>query len=321
MANAIVIYRGKPKGNSWARWMIYRTQRLNKNNLISIVGKTGSGKTWSAISICEIMSKIDGIPFTINHIVFSLRELMELINSDEVKKSSKGVKIVFDEPQVSISAREFQSEANKVFNYLLSTFRHKNISLFFCTPFETLLDKNTRKLFHAKFETMSINKNNKTCRLKPRYVEYSDFKQNPYVKQMIVIFKDEHGNTKTKKLFYWDVPKPSEDLIIQYEKKKTEFTNLLNKNISERLRKYDEQGKSITSGESNIVKKRKPLTPAQEKVMRVFANIKESNKYVIAREKLGVSFNAIYQSLTLAKDKGYTLDEFKEKEAENGGIS
>ena len=140
--------------------MVGRTMKKNQNNLISIVGKTGSGKTYTAISICEIMSNMDGVPFTIEHVVFSLRELMDLINSGKLKRGSK---IVFDEPQVSISARDFQSEANKVFNYLISTFRHRNYTLFFCTPFETLLDKSTRKLFHARFETMSINQNTKTC--------------------------------------------------------------------------------------------------------------------------------------------------------------
>src|SRR3990172_2181506 len=94
----IIIYRGKAKTNSWARWMVGRTMKKNQNNLISIVGKTGSGKTFSAISICEIMSKMDGVPFTIEHIVFSLRELMDLINSGKLKR---GRKIVFDEPQVS----------------------------------------------------------------------------------------------------------------------------------------------------------------------------------------------------------------------------
>ena len=83
MANAIVVYREKPKTNSWACWMVGRTTKQNKNNLVSLVGKTGSGKTYTAISICEIMSKMDGVPFTIEHIVFSLRELMDLINIEE----------------------------------------------------------------------------------------------------------------------------------------------------------------------------------------------------------------------------------------------
>jgi len=309
MANAIVVYRNKVRGDSWARWMVGRTMRQNKNNLISLVGKTGSGKTYSAISICEIMSKMDGVPFTIEHVVFSLRELMDLINSGKLKRGSK---IVFDEPQVSISAREFQSEANKVFNYLLSTFRHRNLTLFFCTPFETLLDKNTRRLFHVRMETMSINVNNQTCRLKPRYIEYSDFKTEPYRKQLVIMFKDENGRGKSHKLFYWDVPKPSKELIEQYEKKKLDFTNNLNKNISERLKKFDESGNSLTAEQVEDITIRKPLTQTQERVMKVLANIKESNKFERASEILKVSLSAIHKNKTLAEKKGYSVAEFKE---------
>lgn len=305
MANAIVVYREKPKTNSWARWMVGRTTKQNKNNLVSLVGKTGSGKTYTAISICEIMSKMDGVPFTIEHVVFSLRELMNLINSGKLKRGSK---IVFDEPQVSIGAREFQSEANKVFNYLLSTFRHRNLTLFFCTPFETLLDKNTRRLFHARFETMSINRNNNTCRIKPRFLEYSDYKTEPYRKQLIVMFKDKDSRGKSQKLFYWDVPKPSKELIEQYEKKKLDFTNNLNKNISERLKKFDESGNSLTAGQVEEITTRKPLTPTQEKVMNVLAN----NKYEVASKILGISLSAIHKNKTLAEKKGYKLEEFRE---------
>lgn len=305
MANALVIYRNEIKTNSWVRWMVNRIKTQNKNNLISIVGKTGSGKTYSAISICEIMSKMDGVPFNIEHVVFSLRELMDLINSETLRKGSK---IVFDEPQVSISAREFQSQANKVFNYLLSTFRHKNLSLFFCTPFETLLDKNTRRLFHGRFETLSINKNTNTCRLKPRFQEYSDWKAEPYRKQLIVLHRVGH-KMKIRKVFHWDVPKPSKEMIKKYERKKLEFTDNLNRNISTRLQKYDESGKSMTAP---LV--RKPLTKKQEEVMRVLAQIKSGDKLGQASEIIGIYPSAIYGQRALAMKKGYTVEEFVEND-------
>ena len=71
MGNAIVVYKDKPKTNSWCRWMVGRTKRQNKNNLVVIVGATGSGKTYSGLSICEIMTKMDKVPFNIDHVVFS----------------------------------------------------------------------------------------------------------------------------------------------------------------------------------------------------------------------------------------------------------
>ena len=79
MVTPLVVYKGEPQKNSWCRWMVGRTMRKNQNNLISLVGKTGSGKTLSAMSICEMMAEVDGVPFDVNHVVFSLTELMDLM--------------------------------------------------------------------------------------------------------------------------------------------------------------------------------------------------------------------------------------------------
>jgi len=310
MANAIVIYRGEAKVNSWPRWMVGRTTRQNKNNLVAIVGPTGSGKTWVGIVSAQIISKMNGVPFGIDNIVFSLKELMDLINSGTLQKGSC---IVFDEPQVSISAREFQSQANKIFNYLLSTFRHRNFTLFFCTPFENLLDKNTRKLIHCRFETMSINRTNNTCRVKPRFVEYSDFKDKPYRKQLIVFFKGKNGVNQSRKLFYWDVPKPTDDIIEQYEQKKREFTDRLNLNITKRLKKFDESGSSITAKNEVDMTTRRPLTDRQREVMEVTANVTASNRLETAGKQLGISIASVHENINRARKKGYFLEEFEDE--------
>lgn len=321
MANALVIYRGKPQANSWAKWMLNRTKRLNKNNLISIVGKTGSGKTLSAISICEIMSKMGNILFDVRkNVVFTLNALMNLINSGELRKGSM---IICDEFQCSISAREFQSKANKVFNYLLSTFRHLNLTLFFCTPFESLLDKNTRRLFHAKFETLSINTKKQTCKLKPRYLEYSDFKAEPYRKQLIVFHKDERGINSSSKVFHWEVPRPSKENEKIYEEMKFEFTSNLNKNISTELKEgksmtdvreetpaIKEKDKFIFETKGYHIKGRLELTDRQLEFMRLLANVKGTNKTYLVAQKLNVSIQAVSKSRRLAEKKGYVVEEF-----------
>ena len=311
MAVPIVIYKEKPKQHSWARWMVARTMRKNQNVLASFIGKTGSGKTWSAMSVAETMSKLSGVPFNVENIVFDLRELMELINSGVLKRGSV---IIFDEPQISISAREFQSLANRTFNYLVSTFRHKNFILFFCCPFENLLDKSTRKLFHARFETMSINANKKTCRLKPRFIEYSDFKELPYRKRMKIIVQRKEKETSMNFLDFWDVSKPTKDLIDAYELKKKEFTDNLNRNILEKLNIYNAEGKSMTAKVDRLDEgmpkhKRLALTEHQEKIMKLLAN----NRPEVAEKILGITIQSIHASKRQALAKGYTLREFVDK--------
>lgn len=239
----IVIYRNQneEKKDSWIKYFLGRIKQ-NKNNLIVVVGKTGSSKTWSSISICEKISKRNNVPFLIDNIVFNLEDLMRFINSE---KAVKGASIIFDEPQISISSREWQSKANRVFNYLLTTFRHRNLNLFFCSPYEDLLDKSTRKLFHAKFKTVSINHKSKTAKLKPKILEYNSQKGKFYEKFLRICFKPK-GKTKyrTVKLEYWEVPKPSLELIKQYETKKLRFTSKLNRDIEKELKEYNKKKKT-----------------------------------------------------------------------------
>lgn len=298
-----VVYKDKPLPNSWARWFNYQTHKKNSNNLVSVVGKTGSGKTWSAISICEIMSKMDGVPFTIDHIVFSLSELMKLINSGTLQKGSK---IIFDEPQISIGAREFQSEANKVFNYLLSTFRHRNFSLFFCTPFETLLDKSTRKLFHVKIETAGVNIKDNTCKLIPLYLEHVDFREQPYKKRLVVIYPKEKGSGfQTSRVDYWNVPKPSPELIEAYEKKKLEFTTNLNRNIQERLEKFEEKGKSMTAVQKP---KERILIPPTDKEKIISCLKKGITKPKDIAKETGVDIDNIYYHFKSIKKEQNSIE-------------
>lgn len=295
---SIVLYKQneKPK-DSWVRWILYRI-RQNKNCLITIVGSTGSGKTWSAMSICEKISEINKVPFGVDNIIFSLKELMVLINSGDLKKGSC---IIFDEPQVSISAREFQSQANKVFNYLLTTFRHRNFILFFCTPYEDLLDKTARKLFHAKFLTVSINRNTNLTKLKPFVVQYNSKYQKFYEKYLRISFRKKgfYKNTIVP-LRLWEVIKPSKELIRLYEHKKMVFTTKLNVSIERRLEIYE--------SESDVKEYRKDLTEKQKEVLITLA--KHKGKIKPASEELKMGERNVYFHQAACTTKGYKWEEF-----------
>jgi ABC-type oligopeptide transport system ATPase subunit len=303
-----------PADHSWARWLNAQVHRKNKSNLIVVVGKTGSGKTWSAISICEIMSKLDGVPFTIDHIVFSFSELMQLVGSGKLKKGSK---IIFDEPQCSISSKEHQSQANKTFNYFLSTFRHNNWTLFFCTPYETLLDKSTRRLFHIKIETSSIDRSTNFCNLTAACIEHAEINDRvkEYKYYLVEEFRDKDrlSGWNRRMVHVWGVPKPSKELLEAYEFKKTAFTQRLFKNITESLNKTQgnltEEPIKHTSKVINTVPNKRKLTKRQEEVLKVLAehDLKETIQI------LGVTDKSIYEISAAAGRRGWSANDFKIK--------
>lgn len=247
----IVKYReGQKIKHSWITLMLRRV-RLNKNNLVAVIGKTGSGKTWSAIAICEMLSERNNTPFTIDNIVFGLKPLLKLINSGKLKKGSC---IIFDEPQISISSRDWQSKANKVFNYLVSTFRYQNLNMFFCAPYEDLLDKSTRKLFHIKFETVSINQKDKTVKMKPKILEYNSHLHKEYEAFIKISFKPKDKSCfVVRKLKRWNVPKPSDAMIKVYEAKRKEWHNKLTRDMDKELEAYEKKERPVNEFKENII--------------------------------------------------------------------
>ena len=214
-------------------WVKYFKQRVRKNkNFIGLVmGPTGSGKTYSALSIAEQSDP----NFNIKQVVFTGKELMALMNSEKLKKGSV---IVFEEVGIELDASKWQSTANQMIKYLLETFRHRNFILLMTTPYMGYLAKGGRMLLHGVFETQSIDVNKKTCKLKPMLLQYNSRRDKTYWKYLRV--KTEDG---IKPLTRWNVPLPSPELIKKYEERKSEFTKQLYLRITKELN--EQEGKKV----------------------------------------------------------------------------
>ena len=291
-----VVYRNNEEiKDSWVRYILGRIYNKNKNFLTSVIGPTGSGKTYAGLVIGEKLSAESGVPFSIDNVIFTLKDLMSLVNSNKLKKGSV---ILFDEPQVSISSREFQSRANKVFNYLLTTFRHRNFILLFCTPYEDLLDKTARKLFHAKFRMKGIDKSKGISKVSPLEIEYNSNKQKFYVKFLRVYYKPENKQRYIySKVRTWKLPLPSKELVKQYEAKKLAFTKDLNIQIEMEL---DKDNKRIQKEAG-----RKQLTDIQERTYRLLIKFDWDIHKVAEVE--GVSFQSIYERISALRKKDYPV--------------
>lgn len=208
---------------------IHRRIQNNKNFLCTITGPTGSGKSWSALSIAEMLDP----EFNVERVIFKARELMKLINSGKLKAGSV---ILWDEAGIDLSNRNWQSVTNKMLNALLQTFRHRNFILLFTVTFQDFVDASTRKLFHADFETQRINKVEEVVIIKPKLLQYNPAMGKWYRKYLKVV--NEGSTIKIKR---WAVPKPSDTIIHAYEEKKNQFTKNLNLDIDKQLSKLEEK--------------------------------------------------------------------------------
>lgn len=271
--------------NQKPTWVKYVHQRIknNKNFLCMFSGPTGTGKSWSALSYCEQLDE----NFGPDQIVFTAKELMDLINSGTLKKGSC---ILFDEAGIDLGSRTWQSLTNRLLNYLIQTFRHKNFVLIFTSPYSDFIDSQTRRLFHAEFETVSIDTINKTVKVKPKSLKYNAKMKKTYERYLITSTPE--GQVKKKR---WNIPKPSDELIEKYEEKKTEFTGKLNNDIAKKI--------------NEIADGRTPLSDAQKEVARGIYELQTTEQNPLAHH-LGKSQSTISDSLKIIKKKGYKPKEF-----------
>jgi len=86
-------------------------------------GQTGSGKSWSALSIAEMLDP----DFHMRQVIFKGTELLALINSNKLKRGSV---IIWDEAGIDLSNRAWMSATNKLLNLYFKHLGHKGYILF-----------------------------------------------------------------------------------------------------------------------------------------------------------------------------------------------
>ena len=296
----------KPKEKYWISYIKGRI-RKNKNFLGFISGQTGSGKSFSSLRIAEELNP----DFSPERVVFNGLELMSLINSGKLKKGSV---IIFEEVGVNMDAKNWQSTTNKMLNYLMQTFRHRNFILIMNSPYMDFVDAGTRKLFHAEMRTAGIDFNKKQVRLKPHLIQYNSRIKKFYYKRLKVITAQ--GKIPVD---WWLVDKPSRELIKVYEDKKDSFTDKLNQDIQAELQAVqDKKDKG----------KKKELTDNQEEILQMIreglnveqiATLKDRNERAIYKtmefiKKKGYDFKPVYDGITHKKVLRYDIVEPDNKE-------
>ena len=208
-----------------------RIYKKNKNFLAIICGSTGSGKSTAALAIAEALDS----NFNIDNVVFNVNEFMDLLNSAKLKK---GAVIIWDEAGVGMPSREWYAISNKAINYVLQTFRHLNLVVLFTTPDFNFIDSQSRRLFHAYFETIGINYEEKINTLKLFLIQNNPKISKVYYKYARILTKE--GIVTLNPI---TINLPTESLLNSYEEKKKEFTTWLNQSMAVRIKKIQVETK------------------------------------------------------------------------------
>jgi hypothetical protein len=185
----------------------------NQNWLCTITGATGTGKSYIAMRMGEILADQLGVDFGISNIALDINEVLEMIES-----LKPGGIIIMDEAGVQYDARSFMTKRNKQLSKIFQMFRFKNLVLIWTLPDARMVDINARRLMHAFMETAEI-----------------DYERNLASAKFFKVFVDrwagdiKHVYPRFSRgvITRVEFRKPNDELIQDYEAKKAEQFNVL----------------------------------------------------------------------------------------------
>lgn len=204
------------KSNVLIRRIQTRINQHNRNWMCIITGATGSGKSYTGMTLAKLIDST----FDINRVVFTSRDFMALLNSGTLHK---GDAILFDEAGVGMPSREWYSLSNKMLNYVLETFREQNLCVIFTTPSFDFIDSQARKLFHTFIQTAAINRKEERVITKWFDLQHDPRSGETYFKYPRANREGE-GTVMINRVCF---AMPPEDLRKAYEIKKSEYAKQL----------------------------------------------------------------------------------------------
>lgn len=193
----------------------------NRNYVGILVGRVGTGKSYSALKLC---CEIDPT-FNETRVLFKIADLLEMVHENKIEP---GQCILFDEAGVSASNREsYMNRFNKAMSYLLQTWRHRNIVLFVTVPSISFIDKGIRSMFDLMIETQKVIKSRKVVQCSAKLIQHNYQMGKTYYHNLKSIGGE---------IMRLEISKPPLKLINRYEKSKAIFTTELYKQQMEELR-------------------------------------------------------------------------------------
>jgi len=275
-----------------------RKSLLRGENFVGILtGKTRSGKSFSALTLCN---EVDP-NFSVDNVVFSTKEFMDLLASGKLKSGSM---IIWDEAGVGISAREWYSLLNKSLNYVLQTWGHQNIGLILTVPDFSFVDSQTRKLVNMLLNTVKLVRSENKAVLKGYYI-------SPMEKGEIKRVRPRYSiGGKKLDIEYIEIKKPPVKLVNAYLKKKENFTATLNKGVMLEIQQLEEKKeKDVTRTISDFDMMEQAWIKLKDHI-KIINGKRKLSAYIVKKE-LGITMsraNYVRQELLIkAKKEDYPL--------------
>lgn len=259
-----------------------RRIRHNKNNIVIFVGQTGSGKSYSALRLAEMLDPT----FSVERCLFKAEDFVEMVENHSLPKGSV---LLWDEVGLSMDARNFQSIGNKLVAYVLESFRYMNLTLILSVPSLSFCDVKLRKLVHFIIETQRIDHKKMMVACKVLMIRHYARDQGGKIYQQFL-------RRKGLKLSTTWFNHPSQKLADAYEKKKDIFMKQLYREIHLELKAQKRKKSSENFDAQEVVRQ---IMKNKKEYIKTFTS---SGRKSINWRKIMVDFNIGESRAKVVKD-------------------
>ena len=225
--------------------------RNNRNWISLLCGPTGTGKSYTALRMAELLDP----EFNVHRCVFSTKEFLEVFHTCHA-----GDFIIFDEGE-EFNARRGMKESNVQMGIIMAMLRFTQVNVIFTLPTLHMIDINARRLAHSYLYTIEVDRHRAVDWKRTRSGVYWYNIQNSRLpskhsddglKFVMPLVKGK----KVRKVWF---DAPNEDLLAQYEAKKHE---VFYRTLSEAQQKLGMNNASIESAiRGDRDRPREPETP------------------------------------------------------------
>lgn len=189
-------------------------QRANVQNehfILCIVGREGSGKSGTALSLAAALDP----GFHAERVCFAPADVLRLIDSNE---TSRGSVIALDEAGVGMGSRSWYDEDQIQLNKTLQTIRDDNQILILTLPSLDELDSQTQKRLHGYAEMTSLEEG-EAARFKFKFLHPQRGPSGDIYEE----YPRRRVNGRRAKVTRLQVGPPPADLWSSYQTRKSDF--------------------------------------------------------------------------------------------------
>jgi len=205
-------------------------RRMNVENqhfMAAIVGREGTGKSHSALTLSRLVDP----GFTAEDVYFDPQDLLRAFDSDAY---GRGDMIVLDEAGVGLGNRSWYDKEQILLNQTLQTVRDDNMGVIFTLPRLEELDSQTIGRLHAFVEMIDVHPSEGWAETKWKNINLTrDGRGKEYKKYTRL-----NVNGTRKRITRCAIAPPPEDLVDAYEERKEAFKAEL---YEEAIGAYDDE--------------------------------------------------------------------------------